>query len=189
MTVMTAAHYLNFPEAVCDAGEDAAATDSDLLLALYDREQASLRRYLLYLGMDAHTAEEAVQESFLKLHEHLLGGGDRSYLKAWLYRVAHNVAINNRLAKSRTATRSLKIPDGRTDPVSQEASAETQLLAREEEERLQAGIRALTQAQRSCLVLRAEGLKYREIAEALNLSVSTVAENVQRGLEKLKAIV
>jgi DNA-directed RNA polymerase specialized sigma24 family protein len=35
-------------------------------------------------------------------------------------------------------------------------------------------------------MLRAQGLKYREIAEALNLSVSTVGENVQRGLERLK---
>jgi len=40
----------------------------------------------------------------------------------------------------------------------------------------------------SCLVLRSQGLKYREIAEALNLSVSTVGENVQRGLEKLKEL-
>jgi RNA polymerase sigma-70 factor (ECF subfamily) len=46
----------------------------------------------------------------------------------------------------------------------------------------------LSPAQRSCLVLRAQGLKYREVAEALNLSVSTVAENVQRGLERLKEL-
>ena len=46
----------------------------------------------------------------------------------------------------------------------------------------------LSAAQRECLVLRAQGLKYREIAEALNLSVSTVGENVQRGLDRLKGL-
>ena len=47
----------------------------------------------------------------------------------------------------------------------------------------------LTIAQKESLVLRAQGLKYREIAEILNLSVSTVAENIQRGLERLRDLV
>jgi DNA-directed RNA polymerase specialized sigma24 family protein len=38
------------------------------------------------------------------------------------------------------------------------------------------------------LALRAEGFKYREIADVLELSTSTVGENVQRGLEKLKEL-
>jgi len=44
----------------------------------------------------------------------------------------------------------------------------------------------LSAAQKDCLILRAQGLKYREIADVLKLSVSTVAENVQRGLDRLK---
>jgi RNA polymerase sigma-70 factor, ECF subfamily len=67
-------------------------------------------------------------------------------------------------------------------------SAEDDLLARERVSRFRETMQALSPAQRGCLVLRAQGLKYREIAEALNLSVSTVAENVQRGLERLKEL-
>ncbi len=48
--------------------------------------------------------------------------------------------------------------------------------------------KTLSPAQRDCLALRTRGLKYREIGEVLNLSVSTVGENVQRGLEKLKEL-
>ena len=59
-------------------------------------------------------------------------------------------------------------------------------LERERLRRLREGINKLSQAQRECLVLRSQGLKYREIATVLSLSVSTVGENVQRGLEKLK---
>ena len=72
------------------------------------------------------------------------------------------------------------------DPIATAASAEESMLAHEQETRLQSAIGRLSSTQRNCLVLRSQGLKYREIAEALSLSVSTVAENVQRGLEKVK---
>jgi RNA polymerase sigma-70 factor, ECF subfamily len=59
---------------------------------------------------------------------------------------------------------------------------------RERMVRLRAAMIELSTAQRECLVLRAQGLKYREIAEVLNLSTSAVGENIQRGLERLKEL-
>ena len=67
-------------------------------------------------------------------------------------------------------------------------SPEQELLEQERMTRLRRAMDDLSTAQKEALVLRAEGLKYREIAEVLNVSVSTVGENVQRGLEKLKEI-
>jgi RNA polymerase sigma-70 factor (ECF subfamily) len=55
--------------------------------------------------------------------------------------------------------------------------------------RLRRAMAELSTAQKECLLLRAEGLKYREIAEVLSVSVSTVGKNVQRGLERLKEII
>jgi RNA polymerase sigma-70 factor (ECF subfamily) len=49
-------------------------------------------------------------------------------------------------------------------------------------------MQGLSAAQRECLVLRSQGLKYREIADVLNVSTSTVGENIQRGLERLKEV-
>jgi DNA-directed RNA polymerase specialized sigma24 family protein len=49
-------------------------------------------------------------------------------------------------------------------------------------------ISQLTPAQKECLLLRAQGFKYREIAGVLNNSVSTIGENIQRGLQKLKEL-
>jgi RNA polymerase sigma-70 factor (ECF subfamily) len=129
-----------------------------VVLEHYDQEQLSLRRYLVFIGIDGETAQEIVQESFLRLHEHLLRGGDRAHLRAWLY------------------------------PASKAASAEEELLERERLSRFRQAMDRLSIAQRDCLVLRAQGLKYREIAEALELSVSTVGENIQRGLERLKEL-
>jgi RNA polymerase sigma-70 factor (ECF subfamily) len=153
-----------------------------LILEHYDAEHASLRRYLAFLGVDPETAREIVQESFLKLNQHLLAGGDRANLRAWLYRVAHNLARNAQ--RSFHATRTDLLEDSLA--AAKDISIEQELLTRERTTRLREAIARLGAAQRQCLVLRAQGFKYREIAEVLNLAVSTVAENVQRGLEKLK---
>ena len=68
-------------------------------------------------------------------------------------------------------------------------SAEEILLQEEQQTRLRKAMGHLSAPQRNCLALRSQGLKYREIAESLDLSVSTVAENVQRGLEKLREMI
>jgi RNA polymerase sigma-70 factor (ECF subfamily) len=160
-----------------------------VVLDQYHREQAPLRRYLVFLGIDADTAEEIVQETFLRLHGHIRAGGNRANLRAWLYRVAHNLARNeqtsarNRLCgpmNDEALLSGASIENGR--------SPEWLFLNRERDEKLRFAIGALSAPQRECLVLRAQGMKYREIAAVLDLSISAVAENVQRGLEKLKGL-
>ena len=163
--------------------------ESATVLDLYDREHVSLRRYLLYLGVDVETAAETVQESFLRLHKHLLAEGDRTNLRAWLYRVAHNLARNTQTSFRASRTGDLNEVNLRAEIADGGATAEQQLMARQDQLRLRQALSQLSTAQRSCLVLRSQGLKYREIAEVLNLSISTVGENVLRGLEKLKSSV
>jgi RNA polymerase sigma-70 factor (ECF subfamily) len=186
---MTSAEAFEFRSAGWDADQVEHTANSRLVLELYDREQVSLRRYLVCLGLDPATAEETVQESFLRLHQHLLANGDRAHLRGWLYRVAHNVARNIQLSYGASRTRTLADLTLHSEPSAGTASAEEALLEREKEKRLQRAMDQLSEAQRNCLVLRSQGLKYREIAETLNLSISTVAENVQRGLERLKETV
>ena len=162
---------------------------SQLLLEYYDREQTPLRRYVAMLGIDAETARDIVQEGFLKLHEHLLAGGDQSNLRAWLYRVVHNSARNRQSSFGERKTSRLDDLTPTASPLSKDLTAEEELLEKERNERLRQAIGKLSEAQRTCLVLRTQGLKYREIAEALDLSVSTVGENIQRGLERLREMI
>jgi RNA polymerase sigma-70 factor (ECF subfamily) len=155
---------------------------------LYDQEHIAIRRYLVFLGLSSESAQEIVQDAFLKLHEHLLGNGDRRNLKAWLYRVGHNLARNAQTSSRVTRTDALTVDGVVRDIRTNDLSAEEELLQSERNRRLRESIGSLSAAQRECLILRAQGLKYREIAEALNISVSTVGENVQRGLERLKEL-
>ncbi len=51
--------------------------------------------------------------------------------------------------------------------------------------RLHGAVRLLTHAERECLLLRARGLRYREIGEVLGLATSTVGDTVERAIKKL----
>lgn len=160
----------------------------DVVLEHYDREQVPLRRYLLFLGVNDATAQEIVQETFLRLFRHLGKNGDRSNLRAWLYRVAHNLARNEQNASHQRRCDSLEATLAGSLPGASAESPEVSLLNREKEDRLREAIEALSAPQRDCLILRAQGMKYREIASVLDLTTSSVAENVQRGLSKLKEL-
>jgi RNA polymerase sigma-70 factor, ECF subfamily len=185
---MDRADILPLPSSTWKADYLEDASVRRLILEHYDRESAPLRRYLQFLGIEADIAQEVVHEAFLKLHQHLLAGGDRSNLRAWLYRVAHNLGRNTQTAFRSSRTDSLPDVTVTGDLPSPAASIEQQMLAEERSHRVRTAIDRLSPAQKDCLVLRAQGLKYREIAGVLNLSVSTVGENIQRGLEKLKEL-
>lgn len=182
---MDSSETLTLPKAGCKPQYLEDTSLRRLVLDLYDQEHIAIRRYLIFLGLSSDTAQEIVQDAYLKLHEHLLANGDRRNLRAWLYRVAHNMARNAQTAARSTKTHALG-DDIRAELRSNFLSVEEELLQTERNARVREAINGLSAAQRECLILRAQGLKYREIAEALNLSVSTVGENVQRGLEKLK---
>jgi len=59
------------------------------------------------------------------------------------------------------------------------------LLEKEKFRRIGKAIRALTDCERECLLLRAEGLRYREISEVLEIPTSTVGDTVDRAVKKL----
>jgi RNA polymerase sigma-70 factor (ECF subfamily) len=174
------------PAAALTPEDSDGVSKVDLVLEHYDREQLPLRRYLIFLGADVETAREIVQECFLRLHEHLLRGGDQSQLRAWLYRVGHNLLRNTQSAFHSAKTDRFADAGELNSLAAKEKSVEEDLLEKELVAAFHQAMGQLSTAQKDCLILRAQGLKYREIADVLKLSVSTVAENVQRGLDRLK---
>jgi RNA polymerase sigma-70 factor, ECF subfamily len=184
---MEAVLSVTLPDAKWDSERLQSADPRSAVLDQYDREYIALKRYACFLGIEPEAAEDLVQESFLKLYQHLLGGGDRSNLRAWLYRVVHNLARNRQTAAGAVYTELADLA-GIAEPVAKAATPEQALLARERDIALARAVAELPPAQRECLGLRAQGLKYREIADVLGLSTSTVAENIQRGLETVRKL-
>ena len=71
------------------------------------------------------------------------------------------------------------------DSASGAATPEQAVLAEEKFRRLDKAVRSLAAQERECLMLRAEGLRYREIGEVLGIPTSTVADMVERAIKKL----
>lgn len=155
---------------------------------LYDELRPSLMAYLSGLGLSVEEAEDVIQESFLRLVRHRASQREDENLRGWLFRVAHNLTMDRLRSGSRF------LPDGIDEdaddsPVLQIAdtslSPEEVAIRREELRRVWAAMSRLTAQQRHAVLLRAEGLRYREIAVVLELSTQRVGELVQRALARL----
>jgi RNA polymerase sigma-70 factor (ECF subfamily) len=158
------------------------AADSGEATNLYHELRKPLLRYLAGLGLSADDAQDAVQDAFLRLHKHLAAGGSQENIRGWLFRVAHNDARNRQSSYDRRFGQAFD-PD--FDSISGEATPEQVVLEKEKLRRLGTAMRALTDSERECLLLRAGGLRYREIAEVLEISTSTVGDTVERAIRKL----
>jgi RNA polymerase sigma-70 factor (ECF subfamily) len=158
------------------------ATDSCEATSLYRELRKPLLRYLAGLGLSTDEAQDMVQDAFLSLHKHLAGGGSQDNIRSWVFRVAHNRARNFQQGYAHRMGEPL---DPVFDTASREASPEQAVLAKEKFLRLDEAIRSLAAQERACLMLRAEGLRYREIGEVLGVPTSTVADTVERAVKKL----
>jgi RNA polymerase sigma-70 factor (ECF subfamily) len=173
------------PELLADHRARSAATTAGVqaeVTHLFEQLRNPLFRYLLSLGLSVQDGEEVIQESFLALFRHLRNGRPRDNLRAWIFRVGHNKALKVRHRQDPYPVLSLVGDvDGSPDP-------EQQALQNQRQQRLSAVIRALPKQDRACLSLRAEGIRYREIAEILGISLGAVALSLSRSLAKLARV-
>jgi len=156
-------------------------SSAESILAVHDELRQPLIRYLLSLGLSADESQDVAQEAFLRLHRHLVQGGPGQNLRAWLFRVAHNEARN----RQQTYERRFAAPMEEAAEPADAVTPEEAFLTKERRRRLSAAFKSLSQVQRACMRLRAEGLRYREIGEVLGLPTSTVADTIERAVRAL----
>jgi RNA polymerase sigma-70 factor, ECF subfamily len=150
--------------------------------ALYRELRKPLLRYLVCLGLSSDEAQDVVQDVFVSLQRHLASGGAQENIRGWLFRVAHNQARNRQNSYHRRFGEPL---DGEMDTLVEEATPEQVVLEKEKFHRLAQAIGLLTESERECLLLRAGGLRYREIGDVLGMATSTVGDTVERAIKKL----
>jgi len=156
------------------------------VVELFEELRDRLLRYLLALGLSAHDGEEIIQETFLLLFQHLRRGKSRQNVRGWVFRVARNLALKQRAANQLRLRRMVEFDESlREQSADPNSNPEEQLQSRHRQARLLAVVRALPEQDQSCLCMRAEGLRYREIAEALGISLGSVAGSLARSLARL----
>lgn len=155
------------------------------VINLFDQFRGRLLRYVLSFGVPACEGEEIIQEVFLALFRHLRGGKSRANLRGWIFRVAHNLALKQLHAnlKVRDAVDSDEsIAAMHLDP---SPNPEEQMVDSQRQEHLRAVLHALPRRDRCCLYLRAEGLRYREIADVLGMSLGAVSISITKSFKRL----
>jgi RNA polymerase sigma-70 factor, ECF subfamily len=177
---------LSWPLAKPTNAESRAGSVESEVVALFDQFRDPLLRYLMALGLQAHDGEEIIQETFLLLFQHLQNEKPRQNLPGWIFRVARNLALKQRAANQRRMVRTIEFEDSAIEQHSdREENPEEQLQSKQRQQRLLAIVGALAEKDKSCLYMRASGLRYREISLALGISLGSVAASLARSLQKL----
>lgn len=174
-----------------ESGDDA---DFSILISRYESE---IYRYLVrYLGNNS-LAEDVFQDTFLQIHQkrHMYEAGRA--VKPWIYSIANHQAIDTLRRVGRHPTKSLSASASDEDGESMrnslemllESAADGPLANLQTEERrlwVQKSIAALPDTLRETLIMAFyQDLKYREIAEILNVPLGTVKSRLHSALLKL----
>lgn len=156
------------------------------IIRLYDDLRPSLYAYLCALGLIGSEAEEVIQEGFFRLVRDLSTGNEVGNLRGWLFRVAHNLAMDVYRTMDRVG-----ILDSEDDSpflkeqVDPGPDPEEAYFQKEKRRRVNSAIQNLTCQQRNCLLLRSEGMSYYDIGMTLSISTQRAAFLVQRSLAHL----
>jgi RNA polymerase sigma-70 factor (ECF subfamily) len=167
-------------------GETRAELES-VVVGLFDQFQERVVHYVLTCGLPLPDAEDVVQETFLSLFRHLELGRPRSNLSGWIFRVAHNIAL-----KRRRSSPVYGFDRDQHHVLAQQAATdsnpEAHFAFNQMHQRLRAVFEALPEQERRCLHLRAEGLKYRDIARVLDISLGGVSASLSRALARMTRV-
>ena len=146
-----------------------------------------LYRYFLVVLGDATEAEDMTQECFLRLYRRLHEGGQVENPRLWLFHVARNLSLDrnksSRFLRERPTTSWKEIHKTLSDP---SPNAEQHMLAHERNEFMRSAMNKLTKKQLDVIVLRVEGLGYREIGERTSLNPVAVAAHMRRAIAKIR---
>ncbi len=167
-----------------------AAGERAALEELFRRHRQPAYRVAFRLLGNEPDALDAVQEGFVKALTHLSGFQGRSSFKTWLLRVVSNAALDLGRQRGRREILSL-------DAAGAGDAADAGLLTPDDAARgleradlrslLDQALATLSDAQRRTFVLHADaGLSYREVADAMSVSIGTVMSRLFYARQKLR---
>ena len=158
---------------------EVAAGDQEALGELYHRARTAVYGLALSILRHGHDAEDVTQDTFVRVWERADQYRPQGTPMAWLLSIARNLA----LMKLRERTRTQDLP-----PEDWESfSIESHDVNTEDRTVLTAALSALSEEERQIVMLHVTaGLKHRELAQLLELPLSTVLARYRRALLKLK---
>ena len=167
---------------LADTRRSSESMVEEKVIGLFDELRIPLLRYLAGFPLTLQDSEDVIQEVFLALFQSLRSGKSHQNVRGWLFRTAHNLALKKHLRSRKNIENAgplMAVEERVADPA---PSPEDQFAFHQVQKRLLSVVRAMPEQNRWCLYLRAEGLRYREIAEVLDISLGSVALYLERSL-------
>ena len=170
----------------------------DAFRELVRRYEAKARRYCYRIFRDSQVAEDAAQDVFLKLYRNADKYEPTGRFNTYFYRVLANLCFDRlRFEKRRAAVRGRPTDgptldgyedgEGGTGGNGRFPGPEEALVAKEARQQVRLAIEALGENLKRALVLREfEGLKYREIADVMGVTLNEVKVLIHRGRKQLE---
>jgi RNA polymerase sigma-70 factor, ECF subfamily len=145
---------------------------------IYNDFHSKLRSFTIRQVSDSDTADEILQDVYLKIHSHIQDLRDTDRLESWIFQITRNaIADYYRMTRPQE-----DLPDSLPAPVEDEPDAASEVAAS-----IGDMLRCLPRKYRQALELTdMQGLSQAELAARLNMSISGAKSRVQRAREKLK---
>jgi RNA polymerase sigma-70 factor (ECF subfamily) len=159
---------------------DKASDLPQRLLELYRSARPGLLNYVRQMMRSDFEAEDIVQSTFLKTFDQAETHRIEN-LQAWLYRVAHNLAIDamrRKVTHDQAVSEWVHTKEQGSVPSAEQESINQQTVLR--------ALATLNERERACLLLRADGFSYSEIGEVLQISAKSVSVYLARAIKKVR---
>jgi RNA polymerase sigma-70 factor, ECF subfamily len=162
------------------SGDERAAT------ALVERHADAVARFVASVGA-RRDVEDLVQETFVRAFGSLDSFRGESSLRTWLFTIARRLLVDRRRSERRRGgglTMQVEVQD--VDAVTEYTALDT-VVADETERRMREAMARLTPTQREVFTLRvAEGMSYREIAEAAETTEGAARVHYHNAMRAIK---
>jgi RNA polymerase sigma-70 factor, ECF subfamily len=162
------------------SGDERAAT------ALVERHAEAVARFVASVGA-RRDVEDLVQETFVRAFGSLDSFRGESSLRTWLFTIARRLLVDRRRSERRRGgglTMQVEVQD--VDAVTEYTALDT-VVADETERRMREAMARLTPTQREVFTLRvAEGMSYREIAEAAETTEGAARVHYHNAMRAIK---
>lgn len=147
--------------------------------------QDRVYNYALRYSNDQFFAKEVVQKTFIQLYEKIDQLKDPSKLQSWLYRIASNHCYSEGRSRSRRSVVNI-------NKIAQPPAGDTPARKYERQEMksvVKETLLMIPGEQRQVIIMKEfEGMKFREIAETLQISENTVKSRMYYGLDAMRKI-
>lgn len=154
-------------------------------LVAYDDHADAIYRHCFFRVFSEGRAEELTQEVFMRAWEYLASGKDVQNIRAFLYRIATNLIIDESRKKKEESLDQLLETSDALEPIHDgHKDMEKNFLMKD----VVAKIKSLPQEESQLLIMRyIDDLEPKEIAEILGVSANNVSVRINRAVSSLKA--